>query len=62
MKDDLQQKWLDKSTLEELEGGILENCLGCEILVVGLKSDLLQVKFTFLSTISVVLFYIDYTK
>merc|ERR1711990_464379 len=42
MKDNLQQKWLSKSTLEELEGGILENCLGCEILIVGLKSDLLQ--------------------
>jgi len=43
MKDNLQEKWLKQSNLEELEGCILENSLGCEILVVGLKADILQV-------------------
>merc|ERR1711990_1302335 len=42
MKDNLQEKWLKQSNLEELEGCILENSLGCEILVVGLKADILQ--------------------
>ena len=45
MKDNLQEKWLKQSNLEELEGCILENSLGCEILVVGLKADILQVYF-----------------
>ena len=45
MKDNLQEKWLKQSNLEELEGCILENSLGCEILVVGLKADILQVVF-----------------
>ena len=47
MKDNLQEKWLKQSNLEELEGCILENSLGCEILVVGLKADILQVSTFF---------------
>ena len=43
MKDDLQEKWIKQSNLEELEGSMLENSLGCEIIVVGLKADILQV-------------------
>ena len=43
MKDDLQEKWMKLSNLEELEGSMLENSLGCEIVVVGLKADVLQV-------------------
>ena len=43
MKDDLQEKWMKLSNVEELEGSMLENSLGCEIVVVGLKADVLQV-------------------
>ena len=43
MKDDLQEKWMKLSTVEELEGSMLEHSLGCEIIVVGLKADVLQV-------------------
>ena len=42
MKDDQQEAWL-KSNLEELEGAMLENSLGCQIIVAGLKADILQV-------------------
>ena len=53
MKDNLQEKWLKQSNLEELEGCILENSLGCEILVVGLKADILQVStFFYWSTLN----------
>lgn len=46
MKDDLQEKWMKLSTVEELEGSMLENSLGCEIIVVGLKADILQVNIS----------------
>ena len=44
MKDDFQEKWLKEANLEDIEGCTLENNLGCQIVVVGLKSDQLQVK------------------
>ena len=50
MKDDLQEKWMKLSNLEELEGSMLENSLGCEIVVVGLKADVLQVLLDGIST------------
>ena len=44
MADNFQKKWLKASQFEELPEGALSDNLGVEIVVVGLKSDALQVK------------------
>jgi len=44
MADNFQKKWLKAGQFEELPEGALSDNLGVEIVVVGLKSDALQVK------------------